>query len=494
MKRYNHNRSNTRIQDFDMGKLVPTRASHCVAGTTLVGGVNAAIELAPLVHMALGTIRTDTFAISAADRILWKDSEDFYTGGEDGNTRPTPPYIVSPADGGWPIGSLADYLGFPTGVPNLKCNALPFRLYAMWWNENVRDEQLQDSLPVSFDSGLDVVTNTELQSMNWPKDMFTTARPEATLGDDVVIPLASSAPIKGYTVGFDAGSNNIVANKVVVDSATSHGSQSSSNYLGVTTPTGPNVIGGMSADLTNATGILPDDFNFAMARARFKSRRNLFGSAYKDLLAFLGIKYSDRRLQLPSTLAHGKQFVDVNGVLQTAPGSDSVVGQMAGRGTGYAACKYKTYFEEWTTVIYLICVRPAPLYINMNNPEWQFEVREDLPTPEFMHVGMVEEKVGTLFPTGDETKDSVRFGFRNRYDEVRSGFNQVCGKFKTTNKSYHQGREFATAPSLNGDFLECNPSPRIFANMAGNHIEASAIRNTFIERNFVTPDGNPHYN
>lgn len=494
MKRYNHNRSNTRIQDFDMGKLVPTRASHCVAGTTLVGGVSAAIELAPMVHMVLGTIRTDTFAIASSDRILWKDAEDFYTGGEDGNTRPTPPYVVAPADGGWPIGSLADYLGFPTGVPNLKCNALPFRLYAMWWNENIRDEQLQDMLPVSTESGLDIVTNTELQAMNWPKDMFTTARPEATLGDDVVIPLASSAPIKGYTVGFDAGSNNIVANKVVVDSTTSHGSQSSSNYLGVTTPTGPNVINGMSADLTNATGILPDDFNFAMSRARWKSRRNLFGAAYKDLLAFLGIKYSDRRLQLPSTLVHGKQFVDVNGVMQTAPGSDSVVGQMAGRGTGYAACKYKTYFEEWTTVIHLICVRPAPLYINMYNPEWQFEVREDVPTPEFMHVGMVEEKVGTLFPTGDDTKDSVRFGFRNRYDEVRSGFNQVCGKFKTTNKSYHQGREFDNAPALNSDFLECLPSPRIFADMTAPHIEASAIRNTFIERNFVTPDGNPHYN
>ncbi len=495
MKRYNHNRSNTRIQDFDMGKIVPTRASHCVAGTTLVGGVSAAIELAPMVHMALGTIRTDTFAIAAADRILWKDAEDFYTGGEDGNTRPTPPYIVAPADGGWPIGSLADYLGFPTGVPNLKCNALPFRLYAMWWNENVRDEQLQDALPVSMDSGLDIVTNTELRSMNWPKDMFTTARPEATLGDDVVIPLATSAPVVGK-------GNSRELFKFVDDGTpsklTAYGSNVGNAQPSVLSSTKTDVVrdveSNMISDLTNATGILPDDFNFAMSRARWKSRRNLFGSAYKDVLAFLGIKYSDRRLQLPSTLAHGKNFVDVNGVLQTAPGSDSVVGQMAGRGTGYAGCKYKTYFEEWTTVIHLICVRPAPLYINMNNPEWQFEVREDVPTPEFMHVGMVEEKVGTLFSTGDATKDNVRFGFRNRYDEVRSGFNQVCGKFKTTNKSYHQGREFNNAPALNSDFIECLPSPRIFANLAGSHIEASAIRNTFIERNFVTPDGNPHYN
>lgn len=494
MKRYNHNRSNTRIQDFDMGKIVPTRASHCVAGTTLVGGVSAAIELAPMVHMALGTIRTDTFAIAAADRILWKDAEDFYTGGEDGNTRPTPPYIVAPADGGWPIGSLADYLGFPTGVPNLKCNALPFRLYAMWWNENVRDEQIQPALPVSFESGLDIITNTELQSMNWPKDMFTTARPEATLGDDVVIPLATSAPVilnntnNAVKVKTFKGSDISVQQNVGV-TADSHLFVSTGN-VGI--KLNPNNT--LDADVSKATGILPDDFNFAMARSRWKSRRNLFGAAYKDVLAFLGIKYSDRRLQLPSTLAHGKNFVDVNGVLQTAPGSDSVVGQMAGRGTGYAGCKYKTYFEEWTTVIHLMCVRPAPLYVNMYNPEWQFEVREDVPTPEFMHVGMVEEKLGTLFPTGDKTKDSVRFGFRNRYDEVRSGFNQVCGKFKTTNKSYHQGREFATAPALNSDFLECNPSPRIFSDMKAPHIQASAIRNTFIERNFVTPDGNPHYN
>lgn len=503
MKRYNHNRSNTRIQDFDMGKLVPTRASHCVAGTTLVGGVSAAIELAPMVHMVLGTIRTDTFAIAAADRILWKDSEDFYTGGEDGNTRPTPPYIVAPADGGWPIGSLADYLGFPTGVPNLKCNALPFRLYAMWWNENVRDEQLQDPLPISMDSGLDIVTNTELQSMNWPKDMFTTARPEATLGDDVVIPLATSAPVNfSNNDTITATGSNTPIWKKTTDGSTPNpgqaigvGTDGKSVFAGnIGVNNGNSTITNAYADLSKSTGILPDDFNFAMARARWKSRRNLFGAAYKDLLAFLGVKYSDRRLQLPSTLAHGKNFVDVNGVLQTAPGSDSVVGQMAGRGTGYAGCKYKTYFEEWTTVIHLICVRPAPLYVNMNNPEWQFEVREDVPTPEFMHVGMVEEKVGTLFPTGDETKDSVRFGFRNRYDEVRSGFNQVCGKFKTTNKSYHQGREFNNAPALNSDFIECLPSPRIFADMTANHIEASAIRNTFIERNFVTPDGNPHYN
>lgn len=509
LKRYNHNRSNTRLQDFDMGVIAPTRSSHCIAGTTLKGGVSAAIELAPLAHQTLGTIRTDTWAIAAADRLLWEDAEDFYTGGSDGTSRPTVPYIVAPDETGWAVGSLADLLGFPTGVPGLKCNALPFRLYAMWINENCIDPDIQTPLAISTASGLDVSTNTDLYNINWPKDMFTTGKANATKGTDVVIPLATSAPVigNGMTMGLTDGTTNFGLSgtqsspgaRLMATAGADYGSNAGSSH---TSGTGPDKTLGLTkdptksgviSDLTSATGILPDDFNFAMAQAKWKSRRNLFGSRYKDWLAFLGIRYSDKRLQLPSTLAHGKQIVDVSGVLQTAPGTDSFVGQMAGRGTGYGSCSYKTYFEEPTTVIHLICVRPSTLYVNMNPPEWQFEVKEDLFTPEYAHVGMVEEPKGTLYPTGTDA-DKQRFCWRNRYDEMRSGFNSVAGKFKTTNASYHQGRIFASAPSLNSDFLQCTPSNRIFADLNAPHIEAAAIRNTFIERNIVTLDGNPHYN
>ena len=375
MKRYNHNRSNTRLQDMDMGVLCPTRASHCIAGTTLKGGVAAAMELAPLVHQMLGSVRVDTFAISAADRILWADAEDFYTGGDTGKVRPTPPYIVAPDETGWAVGSLADLLGFPTGVPGLKCNALPFRLYAMWINENIIDPDIQTPLAVSTASGLDVSTNTDLFNINWTKDMFTTGKANPTLGDEVVIPVLENAPVigNGMNIGITDGTNSsglVISsvsndNRVVYNTGTAYGVNSPATTGGTgTNITSSKGIGltkdgkksGMITDLTSATGISPDDFNFAMSKARWQSRRNLFGHRYKDWLAFLGIKYSDRRLQLPSTLAHGKQMIDVSGVLQTAPGDSSYVGQMAGRGSGFGACRYKTYFEEPTTVIHLVCL------------------------------------------------------------------------------------------------------------------------------------------
>lgn len=506
MKRYNHNRSNSRFSSFNMGFLVPSCSRHSVAGTTLRGGVSGAFRLSSMVHQSLTSVRIDTFAIAGADRILWKDAEDFYTGGADGNQRPVPPFIKAPA-GGWAVGSLADHLGFPTGVPNLKCSALPFRLYAYWWNEYIRDPVLQDPLPISFESGEDTVTNTELQRMNWAKDIFTTALSEPQLGDEVVIPIATSAPVYGKDksamrlVSWNQQSNEGIRGVLSLNGTGNAGSYIPTQTY-VMSGTGsqnerlniaPDGESGVIADLTNATGILPSDFNFSMAQQAWKTKRGLFGSAFRDWLAYLGIRYSDRRLQLPQTLSHGRGVVDINGVLQTAPATGSYVGDMGGTGTGYGSCSYKTYYDEPYTTIHLVCLRPATLYVNINPMEWMFEVREDIYTPEFAHVGMAELKKGVLNPTGTDA-DNDPWAYYNRYDEMRSALNDVSGTMKTTQLSYHQGRVFESAVSLNGDFLECNPSPRIFNDMENSpQVEAAAIRNTFVERNMVSPNGNPRF-
>ena len=399
MKRYNHNRSNTELTSFRMGEITPTLMRHCIQGTSLRGGISAAIELAPMVHQALTQIRVDTFAIAAADRLVWDDAEDFYTGGEDGNTRPIPPYIVAP-EGGWPVGSLADHLGFPTGVSGIKCNAIPFRILVKWWNENIRNPLLQDELPLSTASGEDTTTYTGDLLMNWPKDMFTTATPEQQLGDEVLIPIAESADVKFGSAVTTGNINNMTSGRSVAVFNPGSGQLSGIGSATNGSSSGTKLV----TDLTTATGILPSDFNFAMARKKWKQRRNLFGSAYRDVLYFLGVKnYSDRRLGYVSTLAHGKNLVDISGVLQTAPGTDSVVGEMAGRGTGFGHCSYKTYFEEWTTVILFVCVRPAPVYVNMQPVDFQWEIREDLYTPEFAKAGMVQIKKGILFPTGTDS-------------------------------------------------------------------------------------------
>lgn len=504
MKRYRHNLSNTRLTSFDMGKLIVTRCEPVLAGTSVIGGVAAGLQLAPMVHQALTQIRVDTFAIATPDRLIWDDAEDFYTGGASGDVRPEVPYVVAP-EGGWLPGSTMDHIGAPTGVSGLKFDARPLRALIKWFNENCIDPTIQEPLPLSTASGLDETTYTGDLYINWPKDRFTTARKEKQLGDEVVIPIIGSAPVVTSETEHDTDGGNPLTMRSTADG----GRATSGTLLGLYSE---GAVGGfknnnndaksafvyptnLEANLSAASGVLPGEFNFAMGQARWKMRRNLFGTEFRDLLAFWGIRYSDRRLQYAQTLAHGRQMIDVSAVLQTAPGTNSAVGQVAGRGTGFAACNYRQYFEEWTQVLHLIVVRPAPVYVNMYPEKYDIEVREDTYTPEFAHADLVPIKKKILFPTGTDT-DNETWAYANPYDYKRSSFNDVTGRMKTTEVSYHQGRIFETAPELNDDFLKCRPSGRIFAvtdDTITDHIEAAAIRNKFIEKSFVTPNGNPKF-
>lgn len=510
MKRYRHDLSNTRLTSFDMGKIIVTRAEPVLAGTSVIGGIAAGLQLAPMEHQSLTQIRVDTFAIASPDRLIWDDAEDFYTGGSDGNARPEVPYVVAP-EGGWQPGSTMDHIGAPTGVSGLKFDARPLRALIKWYNENCLDLTIQEPLPLSTASGRDDITYTGDLYINWPKDRFTTARKEKQLGDEVVIPIVGSAPVigNGNILGLTNDTGDLVlANTNLSNSPASlkadNNLPQALGYINSSAGVGNQKAAGVSTDpdksgliakLSSATGVLPGEFNFAMGQARWKMRRNLFGTEFRDLLAFWGIRYSDRRLQYAQTLAHGRQMVDISAVLQTAPGVNSAVGQVAGRGTGFGHCSYRQYFEEWTQVLHLIVVRPAPVYVNMFPEKYDIEVREDTYTPEFAHADLVPIKNKILFPSGTDA-DNETWAYGNPYDYKRSSFNDVSGRMKTTEISYHQGRVFETRPELNDDFLKCRPSGRIFAvtdETITDQIEAAAIRNKFIEKSFVTPNGNPKF-
>lgn len=485
-----------------MGGIYPSGARLVLHGSTVNKGMSrTGMRAKPLVNPIYSDIEIHDWIITASLRILWEDYEDFITGGADGETRPEPPYILAP-ETGWPVGSLADYLGEPTGVPYYKSSAIPFRLYAMWINENITDDQIQQKLPISFASGQDTTTNTELQNINWAKDLYTTLRPDPQLGNDVVIPLEQDAYVVASNTSHDASGydlkwyqkngNNInnSGNQAVGISANGSSTVTKADAFGQQSV---NIVpANLRADLRTATGTSVTSLKLALAQMAWKVKRNLYGSAYKDFLRFMGIRYSDARLQLPTTLAYGKSTIDITEVLQTAPGEDSQVGNIAGRGTGFnRTSRSKFYFEETSCVLFLSCLRPKTLYVNKPNLQFNFTVREDLPTPEFAHAGMVPYYKGDLFPTGTDT-DNELLGYGNIYDGWRTGFNDVAGQMKTIDASYHLGRMFESQPSLNDDLLRCRPSARIFADMERDNFEV-VVRHTWLEKNFITPTGDPKF-
>lgn len=538
MRRYKHNRSNTRVQTMDMGIIYPTGRRHVLHGTTARGNIIAGFRADPMVNPIYSEMDIMNWVIACPDRILWKDYEDFITGGQNGESRPEVPYIVAP-DTGWPVGSLADYLGEPTGIPNYKSNALKFRAYALWINTYIIDDQLQSPLPISFESGQDTITNTELFNINWSKDPFTTLRPEPQLGEDVIIPIENDAPIVGVAPVAPWGSDSVLnkshsfaqlrwrerdGNSTVTDAEGRYlevrHADGNGNYASTIVNRGQNGSVGTSnngvdvipsnlaavfnrsdisdysanVDLRTATGTSVQALKLAMSRMSWKIKRNLYGSAYKDFLSFMGIRYSDARLQLPQTLAYGRSNMNISEVLQTAPGTDSYVGNIAGRSTGLIrSSRCKNYFEECTTVLFLCCIRPKTLYVNTADMEFNFEVREDIYTPEFAHVGNVPYYRGQLHPTGTDT-DSEVLGYGNIYDFQRIALNDVAGEMKTTESTYHLGRMFENQPTLNADFIKCMPTNRIWSDMENTQHFQVVIRHTWLEKSFVSPTGDPKFN
>lgn len=162
MKRNKFNLSYTKLLSCDMGELVPIGLTEVLPGDTVQQATTALIRCSPLLAPVMHPVRVQIHHWYVPHRIVWEDWEDFITGGPTGTDASVFPTITMPGGGGAAVGSLADYLGVPTGVNSLEVSALPFRGYAKIFNEWYRDQDLQTELVIDETSGADTTTNTAL--------------------------------------------------------------------------------------------------------------------------------------------------------------------------------------------------------------------------------------------------------------------------------------------------------------------------------------------
>lgn len=521
-KRSKLNLSNFHNSTFKMGYLYPCNCMEVLPGDTIQMSTSVFLRMAPMVVPVMHPTYMFKHDFFVPSRVIANairedggadfDFETFITGGPDGTDSQVIPKVVLNKTNS-PVGSLADAFGIPvqnlSDGGSLKVNMLPFVAYMMIWNEYYRDQTLQGAVDFSgWKDGLTPDSPLYLLQPCWSKDYFTTATPNPQLGPQVTIPVnltsSGGSPLitaqtnisgNGYPTFNSAqanpGNGGLMQNDGAMkwlstgsetNGALSWGNPSLKADTTITWNGGPDTRGNINVN----------DVREAMAIQRFEEHRSLYGARYDDYLRFLGVRPQDARLQLPEYLGGFSAPVQFSEVLQTSAGEYGGVGDLYGHGISAGRSRrIRRFIPEHGYIISVICVRPIPVYSQGLERMWSKSNRLDIWQKELEHIGQQEVLNSEVYADGTEQDGNV-FGYQNRYDEYRRGVNIVTGEFRTNQNFWTLAREFANRPALNGSFVQCNPSDRIFQVGEQNSDQCYAmIKNNIIARRLISRNGNP---
>lgn len=472
-KRNLHDLSHQRLLTCDMGELVPVSCVEALPGDSFRHAASMLLRVSPLVAPVMHAVDVRLHSFFVPNRLIWDNWEDFITGGADGEggAAGAAPTITPNTGSGFAVGSLADYLGIPTGVDDKPVSALPFRAYALIWNEFYRDQDLQSELTVSLADGADTTTNTTLKSIAWGKDYFTAARAWPQKGPEVTLPLGTTAPvlldsnapnnpIMRLTAG---GLPGVAALATGADSRLERGADGANLYF--------DPDGSLYTDLAAATSASVAELRRAIALQSYQEARAMYGSEYVDYLRFaFGVTPDDARIQRPEYLGGGRQTISFSEVLQTGPDADDTgVAQLKGHGiSAMRSRSYVKFFSEHGWVITLLSVRPRSVYTSGLHRSLSRTTKESYYQKELEFIGM-QEVLNKEIYWAHATPDGT-FGYQDRYAEYRHHPSHVSGLFRSTLNHWHLAREFGSTPALNESFITCTPGRRINADTENDNL------------------------
>lgn len=487
-KRNKFSLSHRKLLSHDLGELVPCGLLEVLPGDSIQQATSALLRASPMLAPPMHPVDVRIHHWFVPHRLVWTSFEDFITGGPDGLNASVFPTIALTAPA---VGSLADYLGLPTGN-NITVSALPFRGYALIWNQWYRDQDLETQLVSSKADGNDTTTNIVLQNCDWEKDYFTSARPWEQKGPQITIPLGADAPISGIgltgTPVINSGVGSIRTVSPLSSPTTYSFAADSANFtMRVSNNTPSTARPVINADLANATAASINSLRQAFALQRFEEARARFGSRYVEYLRYLGVRSSDARLDRAEYLGGGRDTIQFSEVLQTAADGANPVGTMRGHGiSAMRSNRYRRYFEEHGYVFTLLSVRPKTMYIQGIPRTWNRRTKEDFWQVELQHIGqqkILNKEIYVPAASPDGT-----FGYQDRYEEYRQQESWVNGEFRTTLNMWHFGRNFGAEPALNASFVKCVPTEAPFA-VPSSDVLWTLVRHSIQARRLVAQTG-----
>ena len=527
MRRTKFDRSHVYKTTFDSGKLIPVFVDEVLPGDTSRLSVKYFSRLATPIKPIMDNIYLDWFFFFVPNRLVWEHWQNFCFEQEDPDDStdyvcPTTSLIGVADDTLHGVGTLWDYFGLPTGLPNTisGINALPFRGVYLIWNEWFRDENLQKSVKIQKGDTNEVFDGSRVSEQpEWLKeipesylpcpprgkrhDYFTSALPWTQKGPGVSIGLAGTAPIvnQGSLPNYflSSTSNQLAAVTAYGGDASSSGGSraaqgtdsitfnrgagsdwsniggfagNSSDKITMTATPGSSLLGSDSYVNLDASSIFTiNSLRTAFQMQKFYERLARGGSRYTEVLrSFFGVVSPDARLQRPEFLGSFTKMMNINPIAQTSSTNDTTPqGNLSAYGvTGAKFHGFTKSFVEHGYVFGFCCARADLTYQQGINRMWTRSTVYDWYWPTFAHLGEQAILLKEIYATGDTKQDDSVFGYQERYAEYRYKPSVICGKFRSNIKGnldmWHLSQYFKTAPKLNPEFIEEDvPIKRIIA-------------------------------
>ena len=474
----NYSRKQTQLASY----LVPIFYQEVLPGDTWQINIQSFIRLTTQLTSPMDNLWVKTYFFFDPHRLQWENFPKQH--GERKNPDDTIDYITPTItyEDGIPYKSLADYLGRTRcDIPNTKMTSLGHRMYNRIINAYFRSERLQDSLYENDSDEDDVPENYSLFRIGKDRDYFTNCLPDLQLGEQVTIPLGTTAPVvgNGLSLGLmDGKGNNAGLAQVQVGAnmtepiRDAYGVEAGTNP-GTSIVFSPNVAYGVTDDpdksglvalLNDAVSASVSAMRLAIDTQEILERDNRNGTRYTEQLeGRYGCLNPDLLMYRPQYLGGTATPLFTTPVVQTSgtgmTGQSTPQGNIAGFGTANDRGEViRASFGEFGAIMGLAVIKAIPEYQQGMGKCWNRLERYDYYYPEFNGLSDQAVNMSEIYYTGNEENDSKVFGYIPRFDDYRTFTNEICGELRSEYSQsldiWHYAEKFETAPALNGDFIE----------------------------------------